>query len=219
MENRLLFTNMNFKRTFSNRYLLSFLILIIIIVLWQNINLMSKLTSCNENNDNIHKMNFVDSSVSSVLKNTEGLKVSNLVLQNISGEKYFYDFFAANEYCIIFYINGVVCDPCVDFIGEYWKNHSQYFPKKLSKQLILMENKNDRSTFINLKKNQMEYSYFVDLGHQFRKELTLNDFPTNFVFLFDKNFRIIYSDYFISDRKDKLYSFISKTIRFVNNEE
>ena len=219
MKTQSLLSTMNLKAIFSVKHLAIVLLLIIIFSIWQNVKLQSIIEHNNEVADRLHKTNYMDSSLSAVLSNAEGLKTKNIVLQNIRGNKTFGNFFENNNYCIIIFQNGIVCDPCSEFVGAYWTENSLKFPKGLSSQLIVIGDKNDRGTFIYLKKNHLEKSYFIDINYQIRKDLSLNNLPTNFLFLFDNKYRVIYSDYFTSETKDKFNEFIRKAIRFVENEK
>jgi len=209
---------MNLKAIFSVKHLALVLLLVIVFSIWQNVKMQSIIEHNNNAAAKLHKTNYMDSSLSTVLSTAEGLKIKNLVLQNMRGNKKFRNYFENNNYCFLIFQNGIVCDPCLEFVGTYWSENSYNFPKELSNQLIIIGDKNDRSTFVYLKKNRLENSYFIDINHQIRKDLSLNNLPTNFIFLLDNKQRVIYADYFTSETKNKFDNFIRKAIKFVENE-
>jgi len=218
MKTQSLLSTMNLKVIFSVKHLASVLLIVIIFSIWQNVKMQSVIEHNKNATDRLHKTNYMNSSLSAVLSNAEGLKIKNLVLQNVKGSKTFGKFFEDNNYCIIIFQNGIVCDPCLEFVGTYWSGNSYNFPNGLSNQLIIIGDKNDRSTFVYLKKNRLENSYFIDINRQIRKDLSLNNLPTNFIFLIDNKQRVIYAEYFTSETKDKFDKFIRKAIRLVENE-
>ncbi|MCX6168636.1 MAG: hypothetical protein NTX65_04830 [Ignavibacteriales bacterium] len=150
----------------------------------------------------------------------EGQIMDNIVLHNVKGKKYLGDLFENHDFFIAVYQNGMVCDPCLEFIQNYWAENSQKFPQGLSDKLIIIGSKNSRDTFVFLKRYNLENSYFIDINQYIQKNLLLsNILPVNFLFLIDKKLHIVYISYFTTIVKDQFKSFVSKSKKLINEKK
>lgn len=188
---------LNNKKLFA----IVFILILFLIIYYNNrINFQSRSEKRNVNIvDSIHKSEVIklkDESLSDLLliNNNRILPLDNL--------------FEHDSYVIIFYINGLACDACIEFLCTKWENISEGFPCGLSKELIIIQDKKERETLLTLKKYHKINSYYIDFNKVIKKKIGLNEFPANYIFLLNKNHKIIMADYFTSSSKKKLYNFI-----------
>lgn len=188
---------------FNNKNLFALILILILftIIYYSNkINLKDKYERGN--------FNLVDSIHRNELFKLKNESLSDLVLINNNRILLINNLFEHDSYIIIFYINGVVCDPCIEFLCTNWENLSSGFPCGLSKALIIIQDKKERETLITLKKYHKLNSYYIDIKGIIKKKIRVNEFPANYIFLLDKNQKIIMANYFTSNSKRILYKFV-----------
>lgn len=167
------------------------------------------------------KYNYVDSVLNDDILRAQGKIIDKLILKNQNKIISLKDLYTENKYIIIIYLNGVICDPCLDFVCENWGVKSQSFPVTISQRLTIVQNKRDRafdrSTIILLKKMGFNDSYWLDVDDRIKSQLKLSDSPTNFILFLNNNYKVIFMDYFSSDSKERFDNFIKKCLDFVGN--
>lgn len=167
------------------------------------------------------KYNYVDSVLNDDILRAQGKIIDKLILKNQNKIISLKDLYTENKYIIIIYLNGVICDPCLDFVCENWGVKSQSFLVTISQRLTIVQNKRDRafdrSTIILLKKMGFNDSYWLDVDDRIKSQLKLSDSPTNFILFLNNNYKVIFMDYFSSDSKERFDNFIKKCLNFVEN--
>lgn len=210
------YTNVKLKKIFSTKSIYFFLLSIILILLTQNIFLNLKINNKLKQEEISSKANLMSSKLKVVLSNIEGKKINNIEIVNSLGKTNFSEFFNLYDFVIVVYQNGLVCDPCSDFLFSKWNQAKGSVNKLIYPNLITIGEKLDRKTQLNYLKNNSSGNYFIDKNKTIKNQIIQSDFPVNFVLLVDKNMRVVYATYFTNESKQNFSNLVNKANRYVN---
>lgn len=202
------------KKVFSIKVLLIFSVFVLTLL---NLFSYNNFIHLKIQNKSLQEKFLLDISLIRETSNIEGTHIGEIELTNLLGKKLFNSFFNNDDYIIIIYQNGLVCDPCMEFFVNYWIINKNSFDSDLSKEMIIVNNTIDGLVLRYLKSVHMENSFYYDSTNYIHDNIVKIDKPTNFLLFVDKSGEIIYSSYFDTDSKVNLISFINKVNRFLSN--
>ncbi|MGA7837993.1 MAG: hypothetical protein WB996_08505 [Ignavibacteriaceae bacterium] len=202
------------KNIFSFKVLV---ITIIIILSFLNLFSYNRFVMVKRQKRILQEENLQTMSLLKETSNMEGTHIRDIELKNLSGKEPLNSLYNNKDYIIIIYQNGLVCDPCLEFLTNYWINNSNNFNRNLSRKMIILNNNIDGLVLRYLHSVHMESSYYVDSTNYIHDNIVKIDKPTNFLFFINKSGEIIYSSYFDTETKEHLGSFLNKANRFLDN--
>lgn len=201
------------KNIVLNKITLGFII-VVLSFLWARTRIESSILNHEITNLRDDKIAF--QSLLKTISNLEGVSIDNIVLRSSNRLVTFNEIILNNEYSIMVYQNGVVCNPCLEHITSKWFSSINKFEHELSKELVILSNIFDKSTYNFLVKRGMENFYFIDTNNIINKNIVKSDLPVSFIFFVNKN-KIIYSSFFSTNSKENFSNFIKKANRYLKN--
>ncbi len=192
--------------------------LIVIVLSFLFIRNSVKLNIYKSQLEKIKEVNYAGKALRNITPKIDGAVIENIELKGKNGSMNLNAIFEEKAYIIIVYQNGIVCNPCIEYVSSKWNNKNG-FDKDLSYKMIFISNIFDRAVLNYLENNKMGDSYFIDTYGIIKKNILKNDLPVNFILLVNKNRQIIYTSTFSVDSEENIDRFLEKANRYVKNRK
>lgn len=202
IQNKLKLKFMNFQKV--TKFILVPIITIVVFPLLVShvVSIVKLDTEYNKKNQNL-----ADEILTKIIAKTEGHTIPNLTLRNTEEITNLSNLMSENKYLIIIYQNGVVCNPCLKLVSNFYQTYLKQSDSVSSNKLIIIGNKNTRATFLELRKYNLERFLYTDVLEDIRQSVIQNSLPVNFVLLIDNKRQIVNMDYFTNETSERLSSF------------
>lgn len=169
--------------------------------------------------EEMKEANYTGRALLEITPKIDGAVIENIELKGKNDTKNLNTIFGEKAYTVIVYQNGIVCNPCLEYVTSKWNNSIPEFHMDLSNEIIFISSAFDRSVLNYLENIMMENSYFIDAKEIIKKSILKNDLPVNFTLLVNKNRQIIYTSTFSSDTKENFDRFLEKANRYIRNRK
>ncbi len=136
------------KKVFSNKIIFGLMILSLSF-LWAQNNVKSSIL---ERNIEEMEENYLEfRSFMKTVNNIEGTSIDNINLKSKNGTISLNSILKNTEYSIVIYQNGIVCNPCLEYIFSKWISRVNDFEQNLSKEIFFISNIYENSVLKYLK--------------------------------------------------------------------